>query len=164
VRAPIPFFTDEDYFTGPPLTPGMVQAAQASLGFRLPQAYLELLRERNGGTPVRRFFRTPVPTSWAPDHIAISSVKGIGGEWGIDSEDLGSAYTIAEWRYPDIGVVICDTPSAGHDTVMLDYSVCGSQGEPSVVYVDEDRELLPLARTFAEFCAGLVEERELAGG
>jgi len=159
------FFTDEDYFTCPPLKPGMVQAAEAILGFRLPGAYLELLRERNGGTPRRRFFRTSVATSWAPDHIAISSVRGIGGRWGLDSKDgLGSAEMIAEWGYPGIGVMICDTPSGGHDTVMLDYSVCGRTGEPSVVYVDEDREPLLLARSFAEFCAGLVEEHELAGG
>jgi len=60
--------------------------------------------------------------------------------------------------------LICDTPSAGHDVVMLDYSVCGPTGEPSVVYVDEGCEPLLLARTFAEFCAGLVEESELGDG
>lgn len=38
-------------------------------------------------------------------------------------------------------MVICDTPSAGHDTVMLDYSECGPEGEPSVAYIDEDRSL-----------------------
>jgi len=36
-------------------------------------------------------------------------------------------------------VVICDTPSAGHDTVMLDYTDCAVDGEPAVAYIDEDR-------------------------
>jgi hypothetical protein len=44
------FFTDDDYFTGPLLTNGMVRAAEGALGFRLPKAYLDLLLERNGGT------------------------------------------------------------------------------------------------------------------
>lgn len=80
---------------------------------------------RNGGTPTRRRFPTPFRTSWAPDHIDISGLLGIGGgPFGIDTA-TGSRYLIREWGYPDIGVVICDTPSAGHDIVMLDYSESG---------------------------------------
>lgn len=60
-----------------------------------------------------------------------------------------------EWGYPDIGLVICDTPSGGHDTVMLDYSVSGPQGEPRVVYVDEDRVPRELAPTFEDFISNL---------
>jgi hypothetical protein len=44
---------------------------------------------------------------------------------------------IDEWGYPEIGIVICDMPSGGHDTVMLDHWEGGL--EPSVAYVDEDR-------------------------
>lgn len=152
------FFTDDDYYTGPPLTDRMVVEAEAILGVRLPQAYIALLRERNGGTPRRRCFRTPSPTSWAPDHIAIAGLRGIGGDWGIESAgSLGSAAMISEWGYPDIGIIICDMPSAGHDAVMLDYSACGGQGDPAVVYVDDDRSVLTLAATFAEFRDRLVE-------
>lgn len=152
------FFADDDYYTGPLLTENMVRAAEVSLKRRLPEAYLELLRERNGGVPLRRCFRTSVSTSWAADHVEISGLRGIGGDWGIDSSSgIGSDDMIAEWGYPDIGIVICDTPSAGHDTIMLDYSSCGPSGEPSVVYVDENRCVLQLAQTFAEFRDGLVE-------
>jgi len=43
---------------------------------------------------------------------------------------------------------------------MLDYSVCGAEGEPSVIYVDTDPELevFTLAPTFAAFLSGLVED------
>ncbi len=112
---------------------------------------------------MRRCYRTKVPTSWAPDHIEIAGLLGLGGKWGIDSEDgNGSRAMIAEWEYPDIGVVICDMPSGGHDAVMLDYSGCGRDGEPAVVYVDEDRSVVLLASTFAEFRDGLVACSEFA--
>jgi hypothetical protein len=150
------FFTDDDYFTGPLLTNGMVRAAEGALGFRLPKAYLDLLLERNGGTPVRQCFPMTERTSWAVDHIEVAGLRGISGDWGIDAPDLGSAAMTSEWGYPDIGVVICETPSAGPDTVMLDYSACGPDGEPRVVHVDDDRKVRHLAADFAEFARRLV--------
>lgn len=92
-----------------------------------------------------------------PDHIAIGAIRGVGGDWGIDDETLGSRYMVAEWGYPDIGVVICATPSGGHDTVMLDYRECGPQGEPSVAYIDEYRVPRTIAGSFAEFLDGLID-------
>ena len=152
------FFTDDNYYTGPVLTDELVKSAEAKLGYRLPPSYLALLAERNGGVPRRRCFRTAVPTSWANDHVEIAAVRGIGGDWGLDSEDgVGSSDMIAEWGYPDIGVVICEMPSAGHDAIMLDYSECGSRGEPSIAYIDEDRSVTRLAGSFAEFRDGLYE-------
>lgn len=149
------FFVDNTKGSGPKLTDKMVQQAETSLGLRLPFAYIELLREKNGGLPVRRCFRTTFNSSWAADHIEVSTLLGIGFQEGIDGE-LGSEYLVREWGYPDIGLVCFDTPSAGHDTVMLDYRECGPGGEPSVVYIDEDRKVYLLAHTFADFLSGLV--------
>ena len=159
------FFKDDDYFTGPSVSDALIQAAEASLGFRLPASYVDLLRERNGGTPVRRCIRVDGPTSWADDHIEIAGIRGVAGEWGIDGQDgLGSRDMISEWGYPDIGIVVCEMPSGGHDVVMLDYSACGSDGEPSVAYVDEDRSIRTIAHSFSEFlqrlesCEGFTED------
>ncbi|MGW4638473.1 SMI1/KNR4 family protein [Sphaerisporangium sp. NPDC004334] len=150
-------FEDGDYYTGPPLDDGMVRQAEEDLGVRLPRSYIEVLLQRNGGTPRRRCCPTTFPTSWADDHFEISGIRGIGGPWGIDSSSgAGSSYLISEWGYPDIGVVICDTPSAGHDTIMLDYSECGPEGEPAVAYIDEDRIPRRAAQSFGEFIAQLV--------
>lgn len=149
-------FEDDDYYTGPPLSGDLVREAQAALGLRLPQAYLAALAVRNGGTPRRRCLRTPFPTSWAPDHFEVRAILGLGGgPWGVDSPEWGSAYLVREWGYPDIGLVVCATPSGGHDTVMLDYRACGPTGEPAVAYVDEDREPRRVADTFADFLAAL---------
>ncbi|MFD7677691.1 SMI1/KNR4 family protein [Streptomyces sp. NPDC060187] len=150
-------FEESDYYTGPPLDRAMIRRAEEDLGVHLPRGYVEMLLLQNGGTPRRRCYPTPFPTTWAEDHFEISGIRGIGGDWGIDStSSSGSSYLIAEWKYPEIGVVICDTPSAGHDTVMLDYSECGSEGEPSIAYIDEDRIPRRVADSFAEFLARLT--------
>lgn len=149
-------FEDDDYYTGPPLDDELVRRAEATLGVRLPAAYLDALRERNGGVLRRRLYLTEFATSWAPDHFEVRALLGIGGEWGVDSHSgQGSADQVAEWGYPDIGLVICDMPSGGHDTVMLDYSGCGPDGEPAVAYVDEDRAPKRVAESFREFLGGL---------
>jgi hypothetical protein len=150
-------FDEDDSFTGPPLDDELVRRVEQSLGMRLPRSYVELLRTRNGGALRRSCCPTGFPTSWAEDHFEIQALKGVGGEWGIDAADFGSAYAIEEWRYPDIGIVICEMPSGGHDAVILDYSECGAQGEPVVAYIDEDRVPRRVASSFEEFMAGLVD-------
>lgn len=154
-------FDDSDYFTGPPLTDAMIRAAEVKVGYKLPESYLGLIRIKNGGSLKRGCFPTNVPTSWAEDHVALSGIRGIGGQWGIDSETLGSREMIPEWGYPDVGVVVGECPSAGHDVIMLDYSECGRTGEPRVIHVETETcdapEILVLAPDFETFLRGLVE-------
>lgn len=143
-------FEESTYYTGPTLTPEMIKAAEAKLGRTLPDSYVELLRFKNGGRPVRRCIRTTFRTTWAGDHIEISAIRGIGGIWGIDGDGpLSSTAMIEEWGYPEVGIVICDMPSGGHDAIMLDYS--SDNGEPGIVYIDEDREPRRIAESFSEF-------------
>ncbi|MEU4670493.1 SMI1/KNR4 family protein [Amycolatopsis sp. NPDC023774] len=131
--------------------PSRVAAAEHTLGVRLPRSYLAALA---AGPLLRRRCPSSFPTSWAGDHFEVEVLLGIGGPDGIDGE-FGSAYLVAEWEYPDVGVVIGMTPSGGHDTVMFDYSTSGPAGEPAVVYVDEDRVSRRVARSFAEFLGKL---------
>ncbi|GAA2220484.1 hypothetical protein GCM10010413_09620 [Promicromonospora sukumoe] len=143
--------------TGPALTRFAVEAAERELGVMLPAAYVRTLEHCNGGFVIRGVFRTVFPTSWAEDHFEVTSVLGIGGVFGIDStSDTSSKYLIAEWEYPEIGIVIAHTPSGGHDTVMLDYREA-APGQPCVVYVDEDRVPRKIAESFDEFAAGLTD-------
>ena len=149
-------FEEDDSFTGPPIDGDAVARAQDALGYRLPDSYVALIHEKNGGKPRRRQFRTGFVNSWADDHIEILAFKGIGGQWGIDSSSgRGSCDAIAKWGYPEMGVVVCEMPSGGHDTVMLDYSRCGPDGEPAITYVNEDRIPRRIADTFAHFFEGL---------
>lgn len=150
------FFADSKRGIGPALTEDIIASAERTLGVRLPASYLAVLRARNGGVPMRRCFPTTRATSWATDHISLTMLLGIGYEDGIDGS-FGSAYMVAEWGYPPIGIVVCRTASAGPDTIMLDYTRCGPMGEPCVSYVDEDRSVLVLAPNFASFANGLVD-------
>lgn len=147
---------DESEFVGPPVDAEMIRRAEDTLRVRLPKSYVDLLFVQNGGVLRNRCFPTEFPTSWAPDHMCVDAIWGVGGAYGVDVVSPGM---IAEWRYPEIGVVLGITPSAGHDTVMLDYSECGPLGEPSVSYIDEDRVPRRIADSFPEFLQGFVSCR-----
>ena len=159
------FWDDSAYaleaYTEPAPTDELIARVEADLGYRLPAFYVALMRTRNGGVPRHTCFPTTEATSWADDHIAITSISGIGFEKSNSlCGDLGSQFMIDQWDYPAIGVVVCDCPSAGHDLVMLDYRACGPAGEPAVVHVDQedDYHITPLAPNFEAFVRGLVPE------
>jgi hypothetical protein len=153
------FFDSSTYYTGPLLTDSMVSSVERDLGYRLPQSYLQLLRVKNGGAPKRQCHPTS-GSGWSDNHVRVTSIFGIGGRWGIDSKELGTKHMIQEAGFPEIGVIIGWTPTAGHDAVMLDYSACGAQGEPRVVHIDaESGESQILAINFETFALGLVDCR-----
>jgi len=141
---------------GPKLTAEMVGHAEEILGYKLPQSYLDILFLQNGGYFEKTAFLTESPIKWDECYVSCYLLYGIGGTNGIDA-DTGSRYLIGEWDYPNIGVVIS---SEGHTAFMLDYSSCGPNGEPGVVYVDTDPEVRvsSLASTFSAFIAALTDE------
>lgn len=148
------FFEDgPSPWTGPPLTDQMVRQAESALGVRLPHSYVGLLRQRNGGVLRNVRYPTPFKTQWASDHAEIHVVLGVGHAEGADAQ---SAALIAEWDYPQIGVVIGVTALAGPDTIMLDYSACGADGEPTVAYVWEGNART-VAGSFGRFMDDLLE-------
>jgi SMI1-KNR4 cell-wall len=126
-------------------------------GFRLPAAYVELVRKHNGGQIKRNCYPMDEPTGWAEGHIEISGLYAIGRTslWSLCGP-LGSKFHEREWGYPAIGVA--STPTAGHQQIMLDYRTCGKRGEPHVVYVDQedDYHITLVAPDFATFIWGLV--------
>lgn len=141
----------------------LIASVEEELGYKLPASYIALMKQRNGGIPQNTCFPTKIATSWAEDHIAISSIIGIGRDKDESlCGDMGSRFMIEDWGYPDIGIVICDCPSAGHDVVMLDYRHCGKDGEPEVIHVDQESEyeITFLAPDFETFIRGLVNEEE----
>ncbi len=150
----------KEYVSDPP-SDELIASVEEELGYKLPAAYIWLMKQHNGGTPVNTCYPCDEPTCWAEDHVAITGIFGIGREKSCSlCGELGSQFMIDEWEYPAIGVAICDCPSAGHDMIFLDYRACGPQGEPAVVHVDQenDYKITHLADSFEEFIRGLEHE------
>ena len=159
------FWEESDYanknYAGKPISEHMIEVVEKKLGYKLPDSYIELLKSQNGGIPKNTNFPTVEATSWAEDHVAITGI------FGLDSSKiysllggLGSEFMKDEWGYPDIGIYICDCPSAGHDMIALDYTECGNSGEPRVVHVDQesDYKITFLANNFQQFITHLVHD------
>ena len=150
----------KEYVSDPP-SDELIASVEEELGYKLPAAYIWLMKQHNGGIPMNTCYPCDEPTCWSDDHVAITGIFGIGREKSCSlCGELGSQFMIDEWEYPAIGVAICDCPSAGHDMIFLDYRACGPQGEPAVVHVDQenDYKITHLADSFEEFIRGLEHE------
>lgn len=150
------FWNDSDYAmksaVGKPVTDSDIAAAETQLGYQLPQSYKDLLKIKNGGIFKSKWIRFEAKGY----HFVI----GLETLYGIDAEkldsllgELGNAFWQEEWGYPDIGIAIADTESAGHDMIFLDYRACGNEGEPKVVLVSQesDYEIFEVAENFETF-------------
>ena len=159
------FWNDDEYaknnYIDDAPSDDLIAEIEKELGYKLPESYIWLMKQHNGGTPTKTAFPVNEPTSWADDHIAITGIMGIGRKktYSICGE-LGSQFRIDVWEYPPIGIAICNCPSAGHDMIFLDYRKCGKQGEPEVVHIDQeyDYKITRLADNFESFILGLVDK------
>ena len=146
-----PLFHDPSAAGGPPLTPELVAAAEASLGVKLPTAYIEALRTCNGGELRRGFLASATPLSRGHHSAAFRDLLGIGG---YDGTEALSPTIVDEWDFPEGSVVLS---SEGPQALVLDYSARGPQAEPQVRYIDSDEDR---AWTVAPTMANLLERLE----
>ena len=97
--------------------------------------------------------------------IGFTGFFGIGGNKPSSLfGKFGNEFWFNEWEYPrDIGIIIADTESGGHDMIYLDYRECGKDGEPkvSVCFQEYDYEVQVLANNFEEFIEMLISLEEL---
>ena len=45
---------------------------EEELGYKLPAAYIWLMKQHNGGIPVNTCYPCDEPTCWSDDHVAVS--------------------------------------------------------------------------------------------
>jgi len=136
---------------------------EAELGYRLPESYKALVKKHNGGMLEKNCFETPLQRNWWPRTFSAESIYGVDRKKPYSlCSDTGSKFWITQWGYPDIGIAICDTESAGHDMIFLDYSDCGPEGEPCIVHInrESDYEITYLADSFEAFVRGLFSVNE----
>lgn len=137
-----------------PFTADTIKEVEKILGYKLPQAYINLMSIQNGGNPKGEY-----------GYYKVNKILGIGKE---DKYSLCGKFGYyegieEEWGYPEIGFPICTTEYSGHTMIFLDYRECGKNGEPKVVQIDSefDNEITILANTFEEFINNLYDCRNL---
>jgi hypothetical protein len=171
-----------DIFTPPskhvissPFTLEELRRTEKALGVKLPKAYIQLLKHRNGGYLYRDHFRPleKPPRDYGPASMYdVPSIAGIDAEhWSSLTNKFETART--EWQLPD-GLV--PFSGDGHEWVCLDYRTCGPRGNPSIAHilVAEDqadiRDLLVLnlqgagyaVQAVADGVAALASQQERA--
>ncbi len=142
----------------------LIASIETELGYKLPESYIALMKQHNGGVPYATCFPLPVEDeAEEQDYIEITGFLSIGRKkMNSLCGAAGNKLFKDAWHYPDYGVYICDCPSAGFDLILLDYRYCGPDGEPSVAYVNvEEDVIIPLAPDFVTFVQNLAEESEL---
>ena len=140
---------------GEPPSDELIVEIEKELDYKLPASYIWLMKQHNGGLIKKTDFLVTISNSWKIVWVT-KFIK-------INSICDENQFMKNDWGYPDIGVAICDTPSAGHEMIFLDYLECGRQGEPKVVHIDQelDYEITLLADNFEDFIRGLVDSEEL---
>ena len=78
---------DSDEYMLEPITEIIVAKVGKTLKVKLPESYLDLLAQQNGGSIIYDSYPTDVPTSWVNDHIHINHIGGIGKKDGVLESD-----------------------------------------------------------------------------
>nr|WP_233192905.1 SMI1/KNR4 family protein [Sporosarcina sp. P29] len=148
---------DNNYGRLESLTVEIVKQAEEKLKVKLPDSYISVLNQQNGGYIKFNSYPLDVPTSWADDHVHVDHIFGIGV--GKESGILESEYLIREWGLPKNVVLISGD---GHSFVALDYR--NSKVDPPVIFLNaEQNQEIRLAKNFEEFMTGLVDYIEQEG-
>jgi hypothetical protein len=145
----VPAFLD---FVHEALTTEAVSHATSLLGVRLPDSYLELLRIQNGGyaratwseLPHRRF-----------DGIGATFPSITLPTW-FQGDDVPE-----EMWVPNSPEPLVSFDGEGHWDLCLDYRSVGSDGEPTISYIDTELETDDaVAPSFTAFLSRLVDQTE----
>lgn len=114
-----------------PLTEEIVKKAEELFNVALPNSYIAILKQQNGGQPICNAHPSPVPTVWGESFVILEHIKGIGPGNGILEND----YLIKEWELPE-GLILFN--GDGHTWLAFDYR--NATSNPPIVYVDVDLE------------------------
>lgn len=166
---PKSLWRDDAYYAktcvGEPLTEAIILEAETKLGYKFPASYLNLMKSQNGGKLVKNVWLGEAINSTTEYQIVLEAFYSIGKE--KESSLFGrfsNAFWYSEWGYPsDVGIIIAETISGGHDMLYLDYRDCEKDGEPKVAicFQESDYKIVVLANTFEEFLSRLITEEEL---
>lgn len=151
---------DENYIEPYP-NETTVNSIEEELGWKLPASYVELMRVQNGGYPVNTHFVLLNSPDSEPEYFCMDGFFGIGRDKPYTlCGEMGRELVFNEWGYPNDGVYIGRFVGGYHNLLLLDYSNCSKEEEPSVVMVDQENDYKKtfLAKDFESFVKILVNE------
>ena len=123
-----------------------IRNAEQLLNVKLPEAYIKLMLEQNGGVPIHQSFPCKISNGWADDHVPVHGIYGIGEE-GI----LNSQYLIQEWDLPNNVVLFSGD---GHSWLAMDYRQ--TKNGPPIIWIDTEQDIIiEIANDFSSFIEGL---------
>ncbi|ACK95608.1 SMI1/KNR4 family protein [Bacillus thuringiensis] len=144
-------WAEDDYLKLAPINDELIKKAEEVLNVKLPESYINLLKEQNGGTLRLDTHPTSKPNSWADDHVNVSGLYGISFDEN-ESSILESRYLIREWEMPDNIVLLSGD---GHTWIALDYRNVAEN--PPVIFIDNEfEEIIELAPNFESFLQNLT--------
>lgn len=144
-------WADDDYLKLAPINDELIKKAEEVLNVKLPESYINLLKEQNGGTLRLDVHPTSKPNSWADDHVNVSGLYGISFDEN-ESSILESHYLIREWEMPENIILLSGD---GHTWIALDYRNVAEN--PPVIFIDNEfEEIIELAPNFERFLQNLT--------
>ena len=131
----------------------LISRAEATMGYRIPESYRELLRFSNGGSvdgELEECWLTEI-YGIAADPDNFNGLEAMYDNWRNN------------WQYPDIGIPFGETGSAGHDMYYMDWRVTDENGEPRIVRIDNemDNEIYFVADNLPEFIKMILSEEPI---
>ncbi|MCA9045327.1 MAG: SMI1/KNR4 family protein [Planctomycetaceae bacterium] len=138
----------------PPATDADFQRLEAELGVQLPALLKELYRVQNGGMVEGAdsvVFWPISPDGWC-------KVQRARDVWGFDEEDDSLFDEDFEDEYGDPNLLIgIGGDESGHTCLALNYNECISDGEPDLMWIDQECfDFTPLNCTFEEYVRDLT--------
>ncbi|MBP3754164.1 MAG: SMI1/KNR4 family protein [Lachnospiraceae bacterium] len=123
------YYDKEEYECGDIESDDLIESIENDLGFKLPQSYIFLMKKHNGGL----LNKNCVQINKRDTFNDLEGIFGLGRtkRHSICEENKYKSY------YEENLISICSSNS-GHNKIYLDYSICGTDGEPRVIAIDNE--------------------------
>jgi len=144
---------DESSYTLSRLTNEDINLAEKHFNVKLPKAYINLLKQKNGGE--LHYNALPISLDrWENDnHIIIEHLLGIKENDGIMETD----YYVKEWEIKRRNIILLS--GDGHEWLALDYD---KTEDPQVIFIQTDNErIIEIYSSFDEMLENLYLHEEI---
>ncbi len=147
----------------PPVSDALVRELETLLGVKLPESYIALMREHNGGflkaqlVPVNGEVPGDLAGYIDNGFVSVASIAGLNADPDASGSISQTAYMTKEWNLPD-RLVLLD--GDGHTWVALDYRQL--EIDPPVIFLEsETGHYMNIATNFADLVEKLIPHEDV---